>query len=447
LDGGSASGTHGGFSGGGLAGFPKIDLSYVAVDQSHPRKMLTLLRPRIAFGYAGTQPGPGDRLRLINSQGGPIQVVNNGTEVGSVGPVVALNDSTILPANFVTTLGNTQLQPEKSSELEGGFDAALWNGRLSLTYTQYNKTRRNAIIPIPVAPSASPLAQGKPGSQIPSYLYNIGEVRNTGTELTWNAQVFQSRALGWNVGGNLSNNSNMVVHLNNGLTEIPLGSNLFIKPGFPLFSQFARPIVSFVDANHDGLIDPTEIRYGDSLVYAGQADPKYQLNLNTGVALLNGRLSINATFAYQNGMSQMNIGALRSGALTSLLNAPNVPLGTQAAIVSAACAEQGSFFSVCSDNNFTRNNSSLVGLIQTVNTFRFNDLSINYNLPTGFARWFRVPRMSIALQGSNLGLHTNYRGLDPNVNSFATVSGGDETADLGQIPQPRIWSLRLSLGN
>jgi len=88
-----------------------------------------------------------------------------------------------------------------------------------------------------------------------------------------------------------------------------------------------------------------------------------------------------------------------------------------------------------------------IGAIQTVNTFRFNDLSINYVVPTGLAHVFRAQTMSVALQGSNLALHTNYRGKDPNVNAFSTVSSGDETIDLGGLPQPRTWWLKLSLGN
>jgi hypothetical protein len=55
--------------------------------------------------------------------------------------------------------------------------------------------------------------------------------------------------------------------------------------------------------------------------------------------------------------------------------------------------------------------------------------------------------MSIAIQGSNLGLSTNYRGKDPGVNAFSTVSAGDETADLGELPAPRVWWLKMSMGN
>jgi hypothetical protein len=423
LDGGSASGTQGGFAGGGLTAFPKLDFSYVAVDQSHPRGLLTLLRPRVAFGYAGTQPGPADKLRLINGN-------------SQATTVVSLNDSTLVSLAVLSTLGNTQLRPERSSELEGGFDAELWRGRLSVTYTQYNKTRHDAILSIPIAPSLGVGSNGL-STQIDK---NIGVIRNTGTELTMNAMVFESRALSWNVGANLSNNNSLVVSLNKGQQPFCFSGSLRVTggsscvvPGYPLFSDFAIPIASFVDANHDGIIEPNEIRYGDSAVFVGQQEPKYQLNLTTGVTLLNGRLSVNATFAYQNGLTQDNSAGLSSGAFAAILNQPNTPLATQAAVVAATESQSGF--------------GSDIGLYQTVNSFRFNDLSINYTLPTTLASWFRVPRMSVALQGSNLGLHTNYRGKDPNVNAFSTVSAGDETADLGQIPQPRVWWLKLTMGN
>jgi hypothetical protein len=72
-------------------------------------------------------------------------------------------------------------------------------------------------------------------------------------------------------------------------------------------------------------------------------------------------------------------------------------------------------------------------------------LSLNVLLPREVARWFRVPHMSVALQGSNLGLSTQYRGKDPNVNVY---SSGNLTADDGNaLPQPRVWSLRVALGN
>jgi hypothetical protein len=323
--------------------------------------------------------------------------------------------------------------------VEGGFDAELWRGRLSTTWTQYDKTRYNAIISIPVAPSVNG------GGNIDK---NIGEVRNTGTELTVNAQLFQSRSFGWTVGGNISADHNVVVRLNPGQAPInisgPGSVETRIVAGYPLFSRWALPIVSFADQNHNGIIEPNEIVYGDSLVYLGSETPNYQMNLTTGVTLLNGRLSVNATFAYQNGLTQFNEpgGSTLGGPTLLLPNAPGTSLATKAAVTAA----DGGYIAGTTSNGGI-NQTSAIGLVQSVNTFRFNSLSINYDVPHAVASWFRVPRMSVALQGSNLALHTNYRGKDPGVNAFSTVSSGDETVDTGQLPQPRTWWFKVNLSN
>lgn len=418
LDGGSSSGsqvstTVGGVKIPGLSGFPKIDFSYLAVDRQGGAPLwgvLTLLRPRVAFGLAGTQPSPQSKLRLFS-------------DTASV-----LNSSTVVPSITLSSLGNTQLRPESSRELEGGFDAALWHGRLSMTWTQYNKTRYNALLNIPVAPSVFGLNG--------SYQVNIGEVRNTGRELTVNIQPIESRMVSWTVGANLSNDNNLVVRL--APSFLP-NKNLGIVAGYPLFGIWEKPIVSFADLNHNGIVEPSEVLIGDSLGYVGTPEPRCQANLNTGLTLLNGRLSVNATFAYQNGMTQNNLAVVNSGAVNFIANVPGTSLATQAAITAATCGSQ------CIQGPFGRGTD--IGFFQTVNTFRFNNLSISYALPKGVSSWFHIPTASLALQGANLALHTNYRGIDPNVNAFSTVSSGDETADLGQIPQPRIWWLKLTLGD
>ena len=91
------------------------------------------------------------------------------------------------------------------------------------------------------------------------------------------------------------------------------------------------------------------------------------------------------------------------------------------------------------------NGLTSIGVVQTVNSLRFQDLSINYDVPRAVSSMFRIPHLMMSLQGNNLGLHTNYRGKDPNVNAFST--GSEETMDSGQIPEPRTWWLKLSLGN
>ena len=406
------------------------------VDRQNDRPLwgvLTMFRPRVAFGLAGTQPAAENRLRLFNigTDGSYTQNVGGQGDLvstrGQCTPILFLNGATV-PGVCVNSLGNTRLRPERSSELEGGFDVTLWNGRFTTTYTRYDKVRNDAIVSVPVAPSIF-------GGQF-NVAENIGEVRNTGTELTLNATVLENRALSWAIGANLSNDNNVLVHLNPGQSS---NYALGLVPGYPLFGAWIAPIRTFADVNHDGIIGPKEFVIGDSLVFQGQPNPKYELSLTTDLHLLSGRLGIHATFHYQDGLTQNNVGALNSGSFLLVGNNPTTPLSYQAAVVAATCiTDKGGI----GCGKLTR-----YGFIQTVNTFRFNDLSLNYELPRLIASWFRAPRMTMALQGSNLALRTNYRGKDPNVNAFSTVSAVDQTADVGQIPEPKTWWLKLTLGN
>ena len=448
FDGGSGGSRAPGSGLSGLSVFPKMDLSYVAVDRQGDRPLwgwLTQLRPRLAFGVGGTQPGPADKLQLFNVGSYNLQALGQGqgalTGSGQCFPGGTLDGVTPVTAVCLDALGNTRLRPERSREVEGGFDATLWRGRLSLTYTQYNKTRHDAIINIPVAPSVySAGGGGEYGGVSPLDIQkNIGVIRNTGTEVQLNATILESRTLGWTVGGSFSNNTNLVMRLNQGQSPIVVSGGATetrVEAGYPLFGVFARPIVGYADANQDGVIERTEIRYGDSTVYVGQPDPKSQLTLTSDVTLMGGRLSVHTAFAYANGLTQFNNGACGSGAFQLLPNTPSTSLATQAAVVAASCNQNGGAV-----NSVT----SPIGLVQVVNTFRFNTLSINYEVPASLSQLVRVPRMSVAIQGNNLGLHTNYRGVDPNVNAFST--GGNETQDTGQIPTPRTWLVNFKLGN
>ena len=103
-----------------------------------------------------------------------------------------------------------------------------------------------------------------------------------------------------------------LVHLNPGQSP---DYSLGLVPGYPLFGQWVKPIIFFADQNHDNIIEPNEIRVGDSSVFQGQPNPKYQMNLTSDLHMLGGRLGVHVTFAYQNGLTQNNQAALSSSFL------------------------------------------------------------------------------------------------------------------------------------
>lgn len=417
LDGGSASGSNG-----QLNLFPRTDLSYRLVERPATDPLfglVTLFRPRIAFGIAGVQPAPADKLRLLRS----VVVPPPGGSGASI--------STLQ----INTLGNTEIHPERSRELEGGADLAVLDNRMSLTLTYYNKMRYDAIMSVPVPPSALPI------SGPTSFMTNVGQIRNTGVEAELTSVLIDTRALQWSVGGNVSHNDNVMVRSQYSKTAIVngvaagsvLGYETRIVPGYPLNGLWARPILGYADRNGDGVLEPNEVSVGDSTVFIGSPEPTYQLVLNTGLSVFNRSLTINTSVAYQNGLTQVGgaVGGSGCGGVTGSLNCLALMLNNPATTMAQQAAVAA----------YPR---SAIGLMQTVNVLRWNDLSISYVVPSNLSRRVGASFLSIALQGSNLGLHTNYRGKDPDVNAFTS---GNYTADTGQQPAPRFFVLSVRLSN
>ena len=424
LDGGSNSGANGS-TGGALSLFPKLDLSWLAVERtpSHPLwGAVTMLRPRIAFGIAGIQPGPGQSLQLLQ----PGQILTQ-APTGPGTPIDILN---------VETLGNPRLHPERDRELEGGADLQLWNQRVTLTLTGYQKMAYDAILAIPVAPSVAPVL----GDAVQSEAVNIGTIRNTGYEATVVARVLDRQSIDWSLNANVSQNHNRLVSLAPGLQPIdvtqPDGSQFYLTrlvPGYPLFGLWAQPIVGFADANHNGRIDPGEVTIGNSAVFVGAQEPNYEATFSTTIGLFSDRLSINTSVDYQNGLTQAAKGVDEATFLNNAYYAPGATFAQQAAVIAYQNAGN------------TGATSSGIGLLSSVNTLRWRSLDITYLAPPTLAHLFHTSSLALSLQGQNLGLHTHYRGVDPNVN--ANTSGNQTQNNGGLIPPPRMWQLKLTVGN
>jgi outer membrane receptor protein involved in Fe transport len=408
LDGNSLSGSRSGASGGLWSLFPKLNFSWIALETEDGAPywgFLSLLRPRLSFGVAGVQPAPGWQLRLMKGtvrESGHLTIEDGGLEVSD--------------------LGNTQLRPERTREVEGGFDADFWSGRVTFTFTQFVKVRTDAIEDLTVAPSVY-------GGTLNQYA-NIGRVRNTGTEVSLSATLVENPLVRWAVTASLSKYNNRLLSLNSGDAYIDLGNGTRFVPGYPITGRWVRPILGYTAPSGGGRLARTDVILGDSVVYVGQQAPNFELPVNTSLSLFRGQVSVNATLQYKDGLTQYNSGNVQL--LNNLYLNPNATFAEQAAAL-VSCVSAG-----------TVTNCTDYGLIQTVSSLRFNALSIGYNVPRSISQRIRIPSLSLAVQGSNLGLWTNYRGKDPDVNGRVV---GDATEDNGVLPQPRSWRLQVRLGN
>jgi iron complex outermembrane receptor protein len=263
-------------------------------------------------------------------------------------------------------------------------------------------------------------------------------------EVTVGATPLESQTLSWSFNVGLSWNRNRLVRKARSATDagtvqvggvggfaLATGSvfSRFVE-GYPLYGYWTYPITGYADLNGDGVIQGGEVQVGDSASYVGAPFPNYTASFHHTVTLCS-RVTVGATFSYENGLTQVN--GLLAGAgniqYTQAYNDPSISQATQAYLIAALVPGAGRA-------------GSAMGFIQTVSELRFNALSVGYAVPASMTRSIlRGRNLHVAVQGTNLGLWTNYRGKDPDVSMGMT----ELVRDFGVLPTPRAWQLSLRI--
>ncbi len=392
--------------------YPKFNVSWVTSEESFfPWRDWMNLRIRAAYGHAGVQPEMTTRLRTFQS--GQDFLTVNGTFDRSA---------------TISGIGNQLVRPERTVEREYGFEVGILQDRFRLDVTRYHKNTEDALAPRTVAPSLGGRYNGST-----TRIENIGDVKNTGTEIVVGARIFDRPSFSWNANVAYASRQNTLTRLDENLFGefISLGfADSRIVKGYPLFGRWALPILSYGDENGDGLIGYSEVVIGDSLVYIGPSQPKYDISIQQSISLLNNRVQIDAGMQYQHGLVQVNQFLSQNAQALAFTQIKGAGTLKQQAIAVAA-------------NNRRPGGSTSYGFVERTNGLRFNTLGITTYLPNHVARMVRAQTASVGMLGTNLGLWTNYSGTDPETNT--TNAGGNRLVDGGQIPQPRTWTLRVNL--
>jgi TonB-linked SusC/RagA family outer membrane protein len=397
--------------------YPKGAISWVISDEDFFPKpsFLNQLRLRTAYGASGVQPGTTDAVPFY-------------------APVTGRGESGDFTGVVFSTLGNQNLKPERSTEIEVGIDGTFWNNRLSTEVTYYNKTSKDALVQRLLPPSL--------GTGATSRFENLGEVTNKGVEALVNFRVIEMRQFGWDLTLNGSTNANKLVTLG-GVPTIVSSSTLQQREGYPLNGWWTRGLLGFEDKNGDGIITNAgcgatqaantaacEILVSDTAIFLGRSQPKYEASLATGFDFLNRRLRLSGLFDYKGGYKDYNnTERIRCASRFNCagLISPNASLFQQARTVMVR--EHAS--------------RSVGGFIEDGDFLRFRELSLSYTAPQSLASRFRGRSLVVAASVRNVGLPwTKYTGVDPE--AFGTT--GDAPSEFQAFGPPTYFSLRLNLG-
>ena len=384
--------------------YPKLAVSWVASDEPffHRPSWMNQLRLRTAYGASGVQPGTTDAVPFYSA-------------------TTTRGESGDLPAVVFSALGNRNLKPERSSELELGIDGTFFSNRVSVELTHYNKTSKDALISRILPPSL--------GTGATARFENLGEVRNKGWEGLLTAQLVQRDAFGWDVAFNYSANDNKIISLG-GLPPLINSSTQQNREGFPLNGWWAKNLTGYADANGDGIITLNEITVSDTAVYIGNPLPSRELTFSNGFDLAGRRLHVGALIDYKGGFKMYNnterIRCASRLNCSGLIN-PQSSLFEQARTVMVR----------------ESSSKSAGGFIEDGDFIRFRELNATVNLGQWLSHTMGTRNVSVTLAARNLGiLWTKYTGVDPE--AFGTT--GDAPSEFQAFPPPTYYSLRLNFG-
>lgn len=112
--------------------------------------------------------------------------------------------------NTSNALSNPNLRPLTSTTYEGGIDLQLFNNRLELDFTYYNRKTTDDILSTSIAAS----------SGYTTALLNVGELSNKGIEVLLSGQPYKSSTFNWNMSYNFAYNKSEILKLAPGLSTV-----------------------------------------------------------------------------------------------------------------------------------------------------------------------------------------------------------------------------------
>jgi TonB-linked SusC/RagA family outer membrane protein len=390
--------------------YPKASLSWILSEEPYfPRaSWLNSLRVRAAYGSSGVQPGSNDAIRAFDS----------------ARPNVRGTDQ---PGVVFSAVGNTNLRPERTTEIESGFETKFLNNRGLLEFTYYHKRTKDALISAIVPPSLG---------AAPTVRQNLGAVENSGYELLVNGQLLDQQNIAFDLTVSGSINDNKLISLGN--TPPQIGVTTRAVEGYPLFGLWAQPILGWEDKNGDGILtysaNPAlnEVFVGDSAIFRGYSSPRYSLTITPGLELIERRLRITALFDYRGGNKYYNnterIRCVSRQNCNGLMN-PDASLEEQAMVVA------------------TRDHPSktLDGFFQPGSFVKLREISATFSAPQSWLRIGHARSLSFTASARNVKTWTKYRGVDPEAD-FTASEVSNVPQDFQTIGPPSYFIFRLNVG-
>lgn len=352
------------------------------------------LKFRTAYGEAGGVPNP-NPVTLAQPKFTPLAASNSGGNTGSIVGAV---------------LGDPNIQPERSKEFEVGLDIGLFNNRVGLEATWYNKKVEDLILQ-----AAQP-----PSSGFTAITTNLADIENKGIELSLTGSVINQSKIKWSTTLNWWKNTSELTRL-----DIPS----FNPPG----GGFGTGLGTVRLEEGKSLTQIVGTNGSTTVEVLGNTAPDWELSWNNTVTFLK-NFSFSMLWHWKKGGENINLtGLLTDFGGSSYNYDKQLPDGQR-----LGDARIGAFFS--------GQNASLY--VEDSEYIKLREVSLYYSVPKGLlSSVFKdaIQKVRFGVSGNNLILISDYSSYDPEVSNFGSggVIGGVEVTP---FPSSKRMFFHLEVG-
>lgn len=361
---------------------------------------------------------------------------------------------------YQSLITNPDIHWESRTQKNAGFDAALFNNRVSVSVDAYNALSEDVLVFLP-------LANYLGGSGNPAV--NAATIRNTGIEFaaTYRSRPSGSSPLRWDVSANFTTIKNKVLAVGNRGVDATGTRVDYLEAGNFIRAQVGRSIGQWYVIKTDGIfksqqeIDsyvskngqkvqpnakPGDIRYvdanGDGAInnddrqYAGSPWPSLQTGVQFNASYKQFAFNLQLVGIFGSKIYndiRRNLDNYQVNNFRRDINpwSPSNPNGTDPRLA----VDQSSDPTV-SFNNMAQTDRWL----ESGSYVRVRNAELSYTLPKSLLNRIAFTGARVYVSGQNLVTFTRYKGLDPDVQGTGIISRG---LDAGNWPASRVISIGI----
>lgn len=403
--------------------FGSIGLGWVATDEKFMQniKQINFLKFRVAYGTIG------------NATGFPDFLWRPGID-NSIAGVFGDNVYTAIRAAYLV---DSTLSYEIVRGLDYGFDAKLFNNKLDLSFSIYNRTTKDILTNTNVPNDSRTIAT------------NLGEVVNKGVELSlgWSDNI--NKDFRYSVSANISYNHNEVISIgdnfnftltgNGGINRTITGYNIGHFFGFrqtgiyqstadiartPAFSNSLPGDISYADLDGNGFIDQNDREYLGSPFPAYTYGTAVNLQYKNFDFLLEGQGFAGHKIYTQRRISQFAIINYETNRLNAWSGAGSTNIEP------------------ILDNSRGNNILFSTHYLEPGDFFRIRTLQVGYNFSSNLLSSAGIRAARVFVSGQNIKTWTKATGYTPEPQVGSILAGG---VDNGIYPIPAVYTFGINL--